>query len=303
MSQPSVVLATASYDHTIKFWEAKSARCYRTIQYPESQVNRLEITPDKRFLAAAGNPHIRLFDINSNSPQPLRSFDSHTNNVMAVGFQCDGNWMYSGSEDGTVKIWDLRAPGCQREYESRAAVNTVVLHPNQDRIPRTGYLPPPTNMYQVTLSTKARIDMKNHLGDQIVKPPCESLGESGGDEDDIVLIDETRDIVNTRLEVWRQTLESKGFRLNKPKSEYLKCKFSVVMSKVGVEVSLDSLGEMEALLRSLFCDKNVQPKLKSTRAMKEEKRREAARGRAEEEQQLVEKRREEKRSQGEKKCD
>lgn len=26
-----------------------------------------------------------------------------------------------------------RAPGCQREYESRAAVNTVVLHPNQVR--------------------------------------------------------------------------------------------------------------------------------------------------------------------------
>ncbi|KAL0334283.1 UNVERIFIED_CONTAM: Target of rapamycin complex subunit LST8 [Sesamum angustifolium] len=132
--QPSVVLATASYDHTIRFWEAKSGRCYRTIQYPESQVNRLEITPDKRYLAAAGNPHIRLFDVNSNSPQPVMSYDSHTNNVMAVGFQCDGNWMYSGSEDGTVKIWDLRAPGCQREYESRAAVNTVVLHPNQTEL-------------------------------------------------------------------------------------------------------------------------------------------------------------------------
>lgn len=35
------------------------------------QVNRLEITPDKRFLAAAGNPHIRLFDVNSTSPQPV----------------------------------------------------------------------------------------------------------------------------------------------------------------------------------------------------------------------------------------
>jgi|AntAceMinimDraft_5_1070358.scaffolds.fasta_scaffold12667_2 hypothetical protein len=32
---------------------------------------------------------------------------------------------------GTVKIWDLRAGGYQREYESRGAVTTVVLHPNQ----------------------------------------------------------------------------------------------------------------------------------------------------------------------------
>ena len=51
-----------------------------------------------------------------------------------VGFQKDSKWMYSGSEDGTVRIWDLRAPGCQREYQSRAAVNTVVLHPNQGEL-------------------------------------------------------------------------------------------------------------------------------------------------------------------------
>lgn len=36
MTQPTVILATASYDHTIRFWEAKSGRCYRTIQYPDS---------------------------------------------------------------------------------------------------------------------------------------------------------------------------------------------------------------------------------------------------------------------------
>jgi G protein beta subunit-like protein len=33
-----------------------------------------------------------------------------------------------------VRVWDLRTPGCQREYGSRAAVNTVVLHPNQGEL-------------------------------------------------------------------------------------------------------------------------------------------------------------------------
>ncbi|KAG5592517.1 hypothetical protein H5410_043031, partial [Solanum commersonii] len=56
--------------------------------------------------------------------------------------------------------------------------------------------------------------------------------------DDIVLIDETRDRVNARLEVWRQALESKGFRLSRTKTEYLRCKFSDVVEEADVEVRL-----------------------------------------------------------------
>ena len=36
---------------------------------------------------------------------------------------------------------------------------------------------------------------------------------------DIVLIDETRDGVNTKLEQWRDTLEAKSFRLSRSKIE------------------------------------------------------------------------------------
>jgi len=113
--------------------QATSGICYRTLQFPDSQINKLEITPDKQYLAAAGNPVVRLYEVSTGNPQPITTFEGHTGNVTAVGFERDGRWMYTGSEDGTVKIWDLRASGYQREYESRGAVNSVVLHPNQAR--------------------------------------------------------------------------------------------------------------------------------------------------------------------------
>ena len=56
----SVILATASYDHKIRFWEAPSGHVIQTLRCPDSQVNCLEITPNKQFLAAGCNPHIRL---------------------------------------------------------------------------------------------------------------------------------------------------------------------------------------------------------------------------------------------------
>ena len=36
--------------------------------------------------------------------------------------------------------------------------------------------------------------------------------------DDIVLVDETRAGVNAKLELWRQTLESRGFKLSRAKT-------------------------------------------------------------------------------------
>jgi hypothetical protein len=44
--------------------------------------------------------------------------------------------------------------------------------------------------------------------------------------DNVVLIDESRIGVNQKLELWRQTLESKGFRLSMTKTEYMRCQFS-----------------------------------------------------------------------------
>ncbi|KAJ8318610.1 hypothetical protein KUTeg_003701 [Tegillarca granosa] len=131
-----VILATAGYDHTVRFWQAHSGICYRTVQHPDSQVNALEITPDKQLIAAAGYQHIRMYDLNTNNPNAVINYDGISKNVTGVGFHADGKWMYTGGEDNSVRIWDLRSRNlqCQRIFQVNAPVNCVCLHPNQGEL-------------------------------------------------------------------------------------------------------------------------------------------------------------------------
>uniref|UniRef100_A0A3B4TP59 Target of rapamycin complex subunit lst8 n=1 Tax=Seriola dumerili TaxID=41447 RepID=A0A3B4TP59_SERDU len=87
-----VILATAGYDHTVRFWQAHSGICTRTVQHQDSQVNSLEVTPDRSMIAAA--LHIRMYDLNSNNPNPVINYDGVSKNITSVGFHEDGRWMY-----------------------------------------------------------------------------------------------------------------------------------------------------------------------------------------------------------------
>jgi target of rapamycin complex subunit LST8 len=117
-----------------RFWEALSGICSRTIPHPDSQVNRLCISPDKRFLAAAGHHTVKLYDVRSSNPGAILTFEGHANNVTGVAFHCEGKWMVTSSEDGTVKIWDTRTGTVQRNYSHGMPVNDVVIHPNQGEL-------------------------------------------------------------------------------------------------------------------------------------------------------------------------
>ncbi|KAJ7093241.1 WD40 repeat-like protein [Mycena epipterygia] len=132
----SVILVTGSYDHEIRFWEAWSGICSRTIARTgeAGQVNRLAISPDKRLLAAAIHKKVNIYEIGSASSDPIVTFEGHTLNVTSVSFHSEGKWLVTGSEDGTIKIWDLRNSHLHRTYDNTAPVNDVCVHPNQGEL-------------------------------------------------------------------------------------------------------------------------------------------------------------------------
>lgn len=55
-----------------------------------------------------GYQHIRMYDLNSNNPNPVINYDGVSKNITSVGFHEDGRWMYTGGEDCMARIWDLR---------------------------------------------------------------------------------------------------------------------------------------------------------------------------------------------------
>jgi len=129
-----VYLASAGYDHTIRFWSPHEGKCTRVIQHSSSQVNDLKITPDKKYLAAASFQHVRMYNIlNVHEHNPEINLEGFNNNVLSIGFQEDSKWLFSGGEDCVTRVWDLRhrRNQSQRMHESESAVNSVKLHQNQ----------------------------------------------------------------------------------------------------------------------------------------------------------------------------
>ena len=76
---------------------------------------------------------LRLFDLTSQNLNPVINYEGISKNIMTVGFQEEGRWMYTGGEDCSARIWDLkmRNLSCQKVYQANSPVNCVNLHPNQ----------------------------------------------------------------------------------------------------------------------------------------------------------------------------
>ncbi|MCH0572777.1 hypothetical protein I3F60_26645 [Streptomyces sp. MUM 136J] len=135
------LLATASYDRTVRLWNVADPTRPTPVGGPltghTSWVSSAVFRPDGRVLASAGDDGtIRRWDVTDPAhPRPLGApLPGRHGTVYLIAFSPDGRVLASAGEDRTVRLWDLADPAHPRELATltghTAAVRSVAFTPD-----------------------------------------------------------------------------------------------------------------------------------------------------------------------------
>ncbi|GKV10243.1 hypothetical protein SLEP1_g21636 [Rubroshorea leprosula] len=155
----NAILVSASKDRTCKVWSLSEGRLLRNIVFP-SEIDVIALDPGEHvFYAGSRDGNIYIVALHAES-KPSKVFgmhiigllSDHSKPVTCLAYSKEGNSLLSGSEDGMVKVWDLKTQNIIRMFRhAKGPVNNILIvkpqsSPNLSK--RHGsLLPPPLEKY------------------------------------------------------------------------------------------------------------------------------------------------------------
>ena len=105
-SKDGKLLYAGMMDRSVWIWEGESGKLIRRFKPLPHRINRIDVTPDGKTIAAAASQSVHLLDVGAKLDIP-RTLQGHTSEVMSVAFASDGKTLVSGSFDKTARLWDV----------------------------------------------------------------------------------------------------------------------------------------------------------------------------------------------------
>ena len=102
-----VMLASASWDQTVRLWNVNTGRLLHTLTGHTNEVLSVTFSPDGQTLASASwDGTIRLW--NPNNGKLKITLTGNAGGVASVVFSPDGRTLASGNADRTIRLWNTR---------------------------------------------------------------------------------------------------------------------------------------------------------------------------------------------------
>ena len=133
------VLASASEDHRVRFWDTGSRKDLgQPAVHPRGVICVAYGAGGKIFATGAWDTKVRLWD--GGTSTLMRTLDGHTSFVQGVDFSPDGRSIASASYDRTARLWDLETGETSAVFQGHEAGVESVAFSSDGRRLATGSL-------------------------------------------------------------------------------------------------------------------------------------------------------------------
>jgi predicted NACHT family NTPase len=124
------LVASGSYDETVKLWDTATGILQQTLEGHSDSVKAVAFSPNGKLVASGSRDEtVKLWDMATGALQ--QTLEDHSDSVKAVAFSPYGKLVASGSRDETVKLWDMATGALQQTLEDHSdSVEAVAFSPD-----------------------------------------------------------------------------------------------------------------------------------------------------------------------------
>src|SRR5207253_2789147 len=116
----------ASYDYTLKLWDAKTGAALATLTGHSWEVRACAYSPDgKHIVSASDDTTLKLWDAQAGAE--IATLTGHSGSVHACAYSPDGKHIVSAAEDNTLKLWDAETAEQRTVFVAGAAILALAV--------------------------------------------------------------------------------------------------------------------------------------------------------------------------------